>query len=59
MVNNKKTSGNKLPYEKPKLRTINLLADEVLGVKCKQAGSPVGRNGVGCGASHCSVTTGS
>jgi hypothetical protein len=60
MVNNKKGSDNKLPYEKPRLRTINLLADEVLAVKCKQSlGSPTGRNGQGCGIRNCSIQIGS
>jgi hypothetical protein len=51
MVNNKKESGDKLPYDKPRLRTINLVADEVLGVKCKLSiGDPTGKkNHGGCG----------
>lgn len=28
----------KQPYEKPKLRTIELVAEEVLGIGCKMAG---------------------
>lgn len=31
---------NKLPYEKPILREIELAAEEVLGVGCKMEGSP-------------------
>jgi hypothetical protein len=59
-MNNKKEPGDKLPYEKPRLRTINLVADEVLGVKCKTAlGDPTGkRNQGGCGVVSC-MTVGS
>jgi hypothetical protein len=35
--------GSRLPYEKPSLRTISLIAEEVLGVGCKlPAGAPPG-----------------
>ena len=34
---------SRLPYEKPSLRTISLIAEEVLGVGCKlPAGAPPG-----------------
>jgi hypothetical protein len=58
MVDNKKGS-NKLPYEKPGLRMISLLADEVLAVKCKQSPGSPGRLTRGCGNQNCSITTGS
>ncbi len=37
-------SAGRLPYEKPVLRTINLVAEEVLGVGCKlqTGGSAIG-----------------
>ena len=35
MVSNQKKTKNKRPYEKPRLRTIELVADQVLGVGCK------------------------
>ena len=48
------------PYEKPKLRAINLLAGEVLGVGCKTIfGDPAGVAGNGCLTGVCSVTSGS
>ena len=56
-MTNKKESGDKLPYEKPRLRTINLVADEVLGSKCKRAeGDSTGKNGRGCGIKNCMLT---
>jgi hypothetical protein len=49
------------PYEKPKLRRIELAADEVLSVGCKTANfDPNGVAGNGCGpASPCSSIKGS
>lgn len=46
---------SKLPYEKPRLRTIPLAADEVLAVNCKMLpGSPGKDVGGGrCGISPC------
>lgn len=48
---------SKLPYEKPRLRTIPLAAEEVLGVSCKTAAGAPGKNGApqGCGFAPCSV----
>lgn len=55
-----KEMDGKLPYEKPRLRIISLLAEEVLSVGCKHTfGSPAGRAGHGCGFASCSVTLGS
>jgi len=45
----------RLPYEKPVLRSISLVADQVLAVGCKstvQSFAPL--NPVGCLASACS-----
>jgi hypothetical protein len=48
------------PYEKPKLRAINLLAGEVLAVGCKTSfGDPSGVGGNGCLTGICSATLGS
>ena len=50
----------KRPYEKPKLRAINLLAGEVLAVGCKtRFNDPSGVAGNGCLTGICSVSTGS
>jgi hypothetical protein len=58
-VDNKQESDNKLPYEKPRLRTIPLVAEEVLAIKCKVSlGSP-GKAVHGCGNVNCSTTGGS
>jgi hypothetical protein len=42
-------------YEKPKLRRIPLIAEEVLATKCKTASGASGKNGGLCGFSPCSV----
>lgn len=40
----------RLPYEKPRLRSISLVADQVLGTGCKISGSPTIASGVpSCG----------
>jgi len=53
----KKTKG---PYEKPKLRAINLLAGEVLAIGCKTSfNDPSGVAGNGCLTGICSATLGS
>ena len=43
----------KQPYEKPKLRIIELTAEEVLGVGCKLATAP-GPTGAQCTLTFCS-----
>ena len=58
-MDNKKEVDNKLPYEKPTLRTIQLAAEEVLVTKCKQAPSVKIRSSFGCGALSCNQTGGS
>jgi hypothetical protein len=46
---------SKLPYEKPKLRTIPLVAEEVLAIFCKTANGAPGKNTGRCGFAPCSV----
>ncbi|HAM50350.1 MAG TPA: hypothetical protein DCP92_06505 [Nitrospiraceae bacterium] len=46
---------SKRPYEKPRLRGIALVAEEVLAVSCKVASGASGKNGGHCGFSPCSV----
>jgi hypothetical protein len=59
-MNNEKEPGKSLPYEKPKLRTISLVAEEVLGITCKQSfGQPSGKMTRGCGSVYCAITSGS
>ncbi len=43
----------KRPYEKPQLRRIGLVADEVLGVGCK-LGQQTGPRGANCRGIPCS-----
>lgn len=51
---------SKLPYEKPVLRIIELIADEVLSTGCKTAfGDPSGVAGNGCMSGPCQNTIGS
>ena len=45
--------GSKLPYAKPRLRTIELVAEEVLSVGCKLATGPGGPIGATCTAAAC------
>lgn len=45
----------RLPYEKPAMRSISLVADEVLATGCKTTLNPVAPlNPVGCLSSACS-----
>jgi hypothetical protein len=44
----------KRPYEKPRLRTIELAAEEVLGVGCKTTGETAPYGGPPCSVSNCS-----
>lgn len=50
MKHEKKTKGEKKPYERPKLTTIELAVDEVLFIGCKLASG-----GVAFGASPCTA----
>ena len=53
-MKNEREPDHRLPYEKPRLRTIPLVAEEVLGIKCKLGnGDPRGKLGAGCGSTSC------
>ena len=53
-------AAQKEPYEKPRLRRIELAAEEVLATGCKMfPGDPGGVSGSGCTVVACSTTTGS
>jgi hypothetical protein len=45
---------SKLLYEKPKLRTIPLVAEEVLAVNCKASNGAPGKTSGRCGFAPCS-----
>jgi hypothetical protein len=51
----KQENTGKQPYERPRLRTIPLVAEEVLAVSCKVAPGSPGKNGNRCGFAPCSV----
>ena len=51
----KKEGSSKQPYEKPRLRTISLAAEEVLALNCKGSAGAPGKNGNVCGVAPCSV----
>ena len=52
--------GGKAPYEKPRLRVIELAAEEVLGTSCKsQAGPGQTQAGNGCLSIECKQLLGS
>ena len=51
---------DKQPYERPKLRVIELSAEEVLSIGCKTGfADPRGSGGNGCLTGVCSSSTGS
>ena len=50
----KKGEKGKRVYEKPRLRTIELAAEEVLGVGCKLAGGGFDFGAAPCAANNCS-----
>jgi len=52
MDSNRMNEESKRPYEKPALRVIELAADEVLAVGCKNNTAPA-RLGVTCLANRC------
>jgi hypothetical protein len=57
-------AARRLPYKKPVVRSISLVADQVLGVGCKQVspmtGLPLGTNPVlGCLVNSCKAIAGS
>lgn len=50
----------KKKYEKPRLRTIELAAEEVMALGCKtNPGDVNGAGGLGCANASCSLTPGS
>jgi hypothetical protein len=50
---------NRLAYEKPRLRIIPLVAEEVLAINCKQAVGAPGKIAKGCGNVACTLQGGS
>ena len=54
-MTHKREKKDKQNYEKPRLRTIPLAAEEVLAVNCKTASGAPGKNGKRCGFAPCSV----
>jgi hypothetical protein len=59
-MQHKQDKEKKDPYEKPKLRIIELSAEEVLGVGCKTSTADSrGIAGNGCTSGVCSRRTGS
>lgn len=55
----RKREDHKQPYEKPRLRTIKLSADEVLATGCKTSPVSTGFGSNLCMSGFCSNTTGS
>jgi hypothetical protein len=54
-MTHEKEKKSKLLYEKPRLRTIPLVAEEVLAINCKTASGAPGKTGRKCGFAPCSV----
>ena len=59
MVDNKEKPRDRLPYEKPRLRIITLVAEEVLATFCKQVTGTPGPYGFRCGNNKCRASGGS
>ena len=60
LENDNKKEQSKQAYEKPRLRVIELAAEEVLAVGCKvNPGDPTGFNNQGCTTGVCQDTIGS
>jgi hypothetical protein len=56
----KKNVNTRQLYEKPKLRVIELAAEEVMGTGCKTVrGTSIGQNGLPCASGRCSQSSGS
>ena len=53
-MTDKQEKKDKQLYEKPRLRTIPLVAEEVLAVNCKTFQGAPGKTGNRCGFSPCS-----
>ncbi len=58
-MDNQKKTFNRLPYAKPRLRIISLVAEEVLAITCKQVKGSPGMLTRGCGHGTCRSTGGS
>jgi hypothetical protein len=59
-MQHKRKRKNRQAYEKPRLRVIELVAEEVLSTGCKSRfGDPKGVAGSGCLTGMCSSTIGS
>lgn len=58
-MQHKKDTKPKEAYEKPKLRIIELAADEILAIGCKTAPGGPGQSGAGCTNPACSLAIGS
>ena len=56
---NEKKQSKKKTYEKPRMRTIRLSADEVLATGCKTSPVSTGFGSNLCTSGFCSSTTGS
>ena len=55
-----KKEKNKQAYEKPRLRTIELAAEEILALGCKVAPGQAGKDtAIGCGTAACQLKPGS
>jgi hypothetical protein len=52
---NKPTETEKRPYEKPRVRVIDLAADEVLAIGCKTISGGFNTGAAPCTANSCSV----
>jgi len=58
-MDNKEEPKDRLTYEKPRLRIITLVAEEVLANFCKQVSGMPGPGVFGCGSSSCRAAGGS
>ena len=52
-------AGGRAAYEKPAMKTIELVAEETLAVGCKSFPGGPGKSGSLCGNSLCSLSIGS
>jgi len=58
-VNKDTHQTDKQAYDKPRLRVIELLAEEVLAIGCKRSGSDTAQSGNNCVSGVCKATLGS
>lgn len=59
MTPSTETRSPKRPYQPPRLRTIEIAADEVLAVGCKTSGGSINVGVPGCGIYNSCATEGS